>query len=152
MRKVNLSKLQEIASYFGEASLHEFEAEINLAIRAIKSLEENRDWYREHVVWGFYEDSIPHYIQGAAGEHEINEPVTAKQVRNVYKALDIYKRERERFRHAKPEITGAFFLSGGHGLKDDNMLPQFVTICPAYGAGWEQVYEKTDRTISLEGS
>jgi len=32
------------------------------------------------------------------------------------------------------------------------MLPQFVTICPAYGAGWEQVYEKTDRTISLEGS
>jgi hypothetical protein len=68
------------------------------------------------------------------------------------KGLEIYQRERNRFKHSKPEITGAFFLSGGHGPKDKNMLPQFVTICPAYGCGWEQVYEKTDRVISYEGS
>lgn len=68
------------------------------------------------------------------------------------KGLEIYQRERDRFKHNKPEITGAFFLSGGHGTKDDNMLTQFVTICPAYGCGWVQVYEKTDRTISYEGS
>lgn len=68
------------------------------------------------------------------------------------KGLEIYQRERDRFKHNKPEITGAFFLTGGHGPKDENMLPQFVSICPAYGCGWEQVYEKTDRTISYEGS
>jgi hypothetical protein len=68
------------------------------------------------------------------------------------KALEIYERERERFRHNNAEITGAFFLTGGHGEKDDNMLPEYVRICPAYGCAWEQVYAKTDKTISYEGS
>lgn len=68
------------------------------------------------------------------------------------KALELYERERERFRHAKPEITGEYFLAGGHGDIDSNMLPQFVRICPAYGAGWEQIYEKIDKTINYEGS
>ncbi len=75
-----------------------------------------------------------------------------EQVVSLRRALDIYERERARFRHAKPEITGAYFLSGGHGAADDNELPQYVRICPAYGAGWEQVYEKTDKTISYEGA
>lgn len=70
----------------------------------------------------------------------------------LLKGLEIYERERTRFRHANPERTGAYFLSGGHGETDDNLLPQFVTIVPAYGCAWEQVYEKTDRTISYEGS
>ena len=74
------------------------------------------------------------------------------EIEKLQKALDLYERERERFRHNKPEITGAYFLTGGHGEKDDNQLPQYVRICPAYGCGWEQVYEKTDRTISYEGS
>ena len=68
------------------------------------------------------------------------------------KALDLYERERNRFKHAKPEITGAYFLAGGHGLKDDNQMPQFVEICPAYGCGWVMIYEDTGRTISYEGS
>jgi hypothetical protein len=68
------------------------------------------------------------------------------------RALEIYERERERFRHNKPEITGEYFLAGGHGEKDDNMLPEYVRICPAYGCAWEQVYVKTDKTISYEGS
>ena len=49
-------------------------------------------------------------------------------------------------------MTGAYFLSGGHGLKDDNMMSQFVEICPAYGCGWTMIYEDTGRTISYEGS
>ena len=68
------------------------------------------------------------------------------------KALEIYERERIRFKHAKPEMTGAYFLSGGHGPKDDNAMPQFVEIVPAYGCGWSMVYEDTGRTISYEGS
>lgn len=72
--------------------------------------------------------------------------------RKLRKALEIYQRERDRFKHNNPEMTGAYFLAGGHGLKDDNHLPQFVEICPAYGAGWVQIYEDTGRTISYEGS
>ena len=68
------------------------------------------------------------------------------------KALDLYQRERDRFRHNKPEISGAYFLAGGHGVADDNFLPQFVQICPAYGCDWVQIYEKTDRVILGAGS
>ena len=152
-------ELAILARYFAEAKLHQMEQTVLDAISRIDSLshevhslEENRDWYRDRMVWGFYEDSIPHFIQGKAGEHEINEPVTAEQVRNMYKGLEIYKRERERFSHSHPEITGNFFLAGGYGETDANQLPQFVRICPAYGASWEQVYEKTERTVSYEGS
>jgi hypothetical protein len=75
-----------------------------------------------------------------------------KMAQKFEKALEIYQRERDRFKHAKPEMTGAYFLAGGHGLKDDNQLPQFVEICPAYGCAWVQIYEDTGRTISYEGS
>lgn len=75
-----------------------------------------------------------------------------EQVVSLRRALDIYERERARFRHTHPEMTGAYFLTGGHGETDGNELPQFVRICPAYGCAWEQVYEKTDKTISYEGA
>jgi len=72
--------------------------------------------------------------------------------KKLRKALDVYQRERDRYRHVNPEMTGAYFLSGGHGNVDSNMLPEYVRIVPAYGCAWEQVYVKTDRTISYEGS
>jgi hypothetical protein len=68
------------------------------------------------------------------------------------KALDIYQRERDRYKHHYPEMSGEYFLAGGHGETDDNLLPKFVRIVPAYGCAWEQIYEKTDRTVSYEGS
>lgn len=46
------------------------------------------------------------------------------------KGFEIYERERNRFKHATPEMSGAYFLSGGHGPKDDNQMPQFVEIVP----------------------
>lgn len=74
-----------------------------------------------------------------------------RQMGVLEKGLDIYERERQRFRHAKPEFTGVFFLAGGHGETDENLLPEFVEIVPAYGCGWVQLYQKTDKTISYEG-
>lgn len=67
-------------------------------------------------------------------------------------ALNLYERERERYQHSFPQITGNYFLAGGTGETDENMLPKYVRICPAYGAGWEQIYERTDRQVSYEGS
>ena len=68
------------------------------------------------------------------------------------KALKLYQRERDRFKHTHPEMTGAYFLTGGHGPKDENGVPMYVEICPAYGCGWTYVYQTTGRTISYEGS
>jgi len=152
-------ELRIIANYFADAKSHNMEQTLLDAIKRIddlthanKNLETSCDWYRDQVVWGFHEEGEPIYYQGKTGEHEINEPITAETANKLIKALDIYERERARFRHAKPEITGAYFLAGGHGEKDTNMLPQFVEIVPAYGCGWSQVYEKTEKTISYEGS
>ena len=74
------------------------------------------------------------------------------EVKNLRKALEIYERERIRFRHAKPEMSGEFFIAGYHGPKDDNVMPQFIEVCPAYGVGWVMIYEDTGRKISYEGS
>lgn len=89
-------------------------------------------------------------IRGLAPQAKIE--MLENEVRQLRKALEIYERERDRFKHSRPEITGAYFLTGGHGEKDDNMLPEYVRVCPAYGCAWEQVYVKTDKTISYEGS
>ena len=72
--------------------------------------------------------------------------------KKLHKALEIYERERTRFKHAKPEMTGEFFIAGCHGSKDNNLMPQFIEVCPAYGAGWVMIYENTGHTISYEGS
>lgn len=75
-----------------------------------------------------------------------------KENDKLWKGLNIYERERKRFIHTYPELTGAYFLTGGHGPKNDYEMPQFVEISPAYGCGWTMIYEETGRTISYEGS
>jgi len=74
------------------------------------------------------------------------------QIMTLRKALDAYERERERFRHAHPEFTGDFFISGKLGSSDNNGLPDKIEVCPSYGCAWVQIYEKTEKTISFEGS
>jgi hypothetical protein len=96
-----------------------------------------------NVPWDLFQDVKKARSRIEELEHEVE---------TLRKALDVYQRERDRFRHANPEITGEYFLTGGYGERDYNLLPEFVTVCPAYGAGWEQVYTKTERTVSYEGS
>lgn len=94
----------------------------------------------------------PNY--GATFIHDLRDQVKELEAENqkLRKALDIYQRERDRFKHTHPEMTGAYFLTGGHGTKDENGVPMYVEICPAYGCGWTYVYQTTGRTISYEGS
>ncbi len=63
----------------------------------IKELQLQLDWYRERVVWGFYEEETPQFYQGKEGEHEICDPVTAKQVNTLCE-------ENARMRKALEEI------------------------------------------------
>lgn len=70
--------------------------------------------------------------------------------KKLRKALEAYERERNRYKHAHPEMTGAYFLSGGHGTKDGNQLPMYVEIVPAYGCGWSMVYKKQDEQLATK--
>ena len=51
-----------------------------------------------------------------------------------------------------PHLFEHFYLAGAAGEVDQNGLPEFIEVCPAYGAGWTMLYQKTDRTISTEGA
>jgi len=113
---------------------------------SIKFLEEAAEYFEKRPTGG--EDKA--YWANVYNAEHCRE--TIKEIEKLRKALDVYERERERFRHAKPEITGEYFLTGGHGERDANQLPQYVRICPAYGCAFEVVYEKTDRTVTYEGS
>ena len=96
----------------------------------------------------------PHADTIIKGVQEYEGRIEELKVENekLRKGFEVYQRERDRFKHATPEMSGAYFLSGGYGPTDDNQMPQFVEIVPAYGCGWSMVYEDTGRKISYEGS
>jgi hypothetical protein len=68
----------------------------------------------------------------------------AEYIKKLERGLELYERERTRFRHTHPEMTGAYFISGESGNKDRNMLPDRIHICPAYGCDWTVQYAKTE--------
>lgn len=107
---------------------------------------------RQYFLWDGIMEDEPGSVHLVVEELCNENTAMLKTIKALEKSIEIYERERSRFRHAKPEMTGAYFLAGGHGLKDDNDLPQFVEICPAYGCAWVKIYEDTGRTISYEGS
>jgi hypothetical protein len=74
----------------------------------------------------------------------------AEYIKKLELAIKTYERERTRFKHSKPEFTGAYFISGEQDNKDNNMLPEYITICPAYGCDWSQHYVRTDKTSGPE--
>jgi hypothetical protein len=74
----------------------------------------------------------------------------ADYIRKLERSLELYERERIRFRHTHPEMTGVYFISGEGGNKDTNLLPEYVWVCPAYGCDWSQRYVRTDKTSGPE--
>ena len=49
------------------------------------------------------------------------------------------------FYHTVPEkMPDTYFICGDGGSKDDNNLPEFIFICPAYGVGHSAVYKRND--------
>lgn len=73
----------------------------------IEELEAEKDWYRDHIVWGFYEEGEPKYYQGKAGEHEICDPVTAKEVTCLLSKLNNAEAALEEMRELFFERMGA---------------------------------------------
>lgn len=50
------------------------------------------------------------------------------------------------------EYPDTWFAWNGLGEKDQNGLPKYIEVVPAYGVDWTQIYERTDKTIGGMGS
>lgn len=84
----------------------------------------------------------------SCNDSDIDEAVDAiQELRSILEKQQVIIR-----RIYAEQLPNTWFVCGEHGVKDTNNLPQFIDVCPAYGVGWSQVYEKTDRTIMTEGS
>jgi len=47
--------------------------------------------------------------------------------------------------HMMPEKSPeTYFICGEAGPKDDNRLPEYVSICPAYGVAFSEMYRKVN--------
>lgn len=44
-------------------------------------------------------------------------------------------------------LPNTWFVCGEYGMKDQNGLPKFIQVCPAYGVDWSQVYERQNYTV-----
>jgi hypothetical protein len=40
-----------------------------------------------------------------------------------------------------------WYVANGYGETDQNNLPQYIEVVPAWGVDWSQIYERTERTI-----
>lgn len=49
------------------------------------------------------------------------------------------------------QLPNTWFVCGESGQKDQNGLPMYIEVCPAYGVDWSHVYVKTARTIQGMG-
>ena len=50
------------------------------------------------------------------------------------------------------QFPNTWYVAGGYGEKDQNNLPKYIEVVPAWGVDWSHVYERTDRTIGGMGS
>jgi hypothetical protein len=50
------------------------------------------------------------------------------------------------------QYPDTWFVHTAHGEVDENGLPQYIDVVPAYGCDWSQVYERTKKTIGGMGS
>jgi hypothetical protein len=65
------------------------------------------------------------------------------QVAKLTAALAAYSQERTRFAHSVPEYSGTYFIAGSSGDVDEHRLPEYIEVCPAYGADWTKLYART---------
>jgi len=65
----------------------------------------------------------------------------------LQKRLALYDRLHTLLVHEYPEASGSYFICGATGEKDTQGLPEYLMICPAYGADARctQMYKKIER-------
>ena len=62
--------------------------------------------------------------------------ITDEEYELFMKLLHVWK-------HTAAEKTGAFFICGEAGERDEMGLPEMIMVCPAYGLDGFAIYKKT---------
>ena len=70
----------------------------------------------------------------------------AEYIEHLEKKIALLEKVDMYLKTSAPDKTGHYFIAGKLGAVDDNLLPDELLICPAYGVSWVQVYKRTDRT------
>lgn len=57
---------------------------------------------------------------------------------------ELFQKLKKIWIHSSPEKSGAFFICGEAGEKDDVGLPEHILVCPTYGADGFAYYKKVE--------
>ena len=58
------------------------------------------------------------------------------------KEYELFQKLKKVWIHSSPEKSGAYFICGEGGEKDTMGLPEFISVCPAYGLDGFAYYKK----------
>lgn len=55
---------------------------------------------------------------------------------------ELFQKLKKIWIHSSPEKSGAYFICGEGGEKDELGLPEFISVCPTYGLDGFAYYKK----------
>lgn len=84
---------------------------LNRQVERIAILEQEIASTHELVVWGFYEERVPSYHQGAKGAHELTSPITAVEANNLVAKLEASIPRLEGATHSATKDGQWFYLN-----------------------------------------
>lgn len=58
------------------------------------------------------------------------------------KEYELFQKLKKIWIHSSPEKSGAYFICGEGGEKDELGLPEFISVCPTYGLDGFAYYKK----------
>ena len=58
------------------------------------------------------------------------------------KEYELFQKLKNIWIHSSPEKSGAYFICGEGGEKDEMGLPEFISVCPTYGLDGFAYYKK----------
>lgn len=62
----------------------------------------------------------------------------------------LFQKLKKIWKHSSPESSGAYFICGEAGSKDDLGLPEYIHVCPTYGLDGIASY-RLDKSYSAPG-
>lgn len=74
--------------------------------------------------------------------YKVEEFDSDERFEKLVKAGEFLLKVKTAFMTSKPEETGALFITGISGEKDEMGLPDYISICPTYGLDGFAMYKK----------
>lgn len=91
-------------------------------------------------------------FNGPGGIMEMKQTIADKET-EIERLKEKCDKQAMMLRRLLPEkFPDTLFISGVLGKRDQNNMPESITVCPAFGVDFSYVYQYTGRTIGGMGS